>query len=222
MSDIEEIREAVDQAKAPGTFNIAAVLKERAYPKMEVSVSMDEQAAYEASVIKEKLEKIDLSWARAKKPDDVSKEEQELLDQQEQLMQKIKDSSFVFYLEGVSEGKRNELLATARKKYPVEYEQDVDFTTGKMEKVEKESPERDSLYTDLLWEAHIKKIVNNNGDEQVGVSYSDVRAMRDNMPISAIGRINECIEKLRVATAVFMLEADEDFLAKSSRGTTSE
>lgn len=222
MSDIEEIRESVDKAKEPGTFSIAAVLKDRAYPKMEVSVSMDEQSAYEASVIKEKLDNLDRSWAKAKKPDNVVKEEEELLAQHEELMAKIKQSSFVFHLEGISEGKRNELLGTARKKYPVEYEQDVDFTTGKMEKVEKDSPERDSLYTDLLWEAHIKKIVNADGDEQVGVSYTDVRAMRDNMPISAIGRINECIEKLRVATAVFMMEADEDFLAKSSPGTTNE
>lgn len=222
MSDIEEIREAVDEAKAPGTFNIAAVLKDRAYPKMSVTVSMDEQAAYDASVIKERLEKIDLSWAKAKKPDDVVKEEEELLAEHEELMARIKESSFVFHLEGISEGKRTELLNTAKKKYPVQYDQDVDLTTGKVEKVEKESAERDSLYTDLLWEAHIKKIVNNNGDEQVGVSYSDVRAMRDNMPISAIGRINECIEKLRVSTAVFMMEADEDFLAKSSHGTTSE
>lgn len=115
-----------------------------------------------------------------------------------------------------------ELYKQAKKKYPVEYEKDIDISTGKMEKTEKESPERDALYTDLLWEAYIRKIVNANGDEQVGVSYSDVRVMRDNMPISSTARLNESIEKLRVASAVFMLETDEDFLAKPSPGTSTE
>jgi len=222
LSDIEEIREAVDDAKKPGTFNIVSVLKERAYPKMSVTVTVDEQAAYDASVIKEKLDNLDKRWAKVKKPDDVIAEEESLLAEREALSEKMSASSFTFYLQGISEGKRNELFNVARKKYPIEHDKDIDLTSGRMEKIERESPERDSLYTDLLWESHIVKIVNGDGDEQVGVSYSDVRAMRDNMPISAIGRINECIEKLRVATAVFMMEADEDFLAKSSRGTTIE
>jgi len=220
--NIEEIREAVDEAKAPGTFNIASVLKDRGYPKMQLTLAMDEQSAYEISAIKEKLGSIDLAYSKKNKPEDVVKQEEVLLGKLEELKSKVTESSFTFHLEGISEGKRNELYSQAKKKYPLEYEKDIDITTGKMQKVEKESFERDSLYTDLLWQAYIKKIVSNNGDEQSGVSYSDVRAMRDNMPISASARINESIEKLRVASAVFMLETDEDFLAKSSPGETTE
>jgi hypothetical protein len=219
---VEEIREAVDEAKKPGVFKIVDVLRERAYPKMEVTVSVDEESAYRANEIKEKLDKLDLNWSKREKTQEAQKIEESLLAQQEELMNAVRSSSFTFHLEGISEGKRNELYKNCIKKYPIEYEREMDITTGKMQKIEKESPERDALFTDFLWEACIRKIVNADGDEQVGVSYTDVRAMRDQMPLSAIARVNESIEKLRVASAVFMMEVDEDFLAKSSLGETTE
>ena len=222
MSDIEEIREAVDEAKKPGTFKIVDVLKERSYPKMEIVVSVDEDSAYRASEVKNKIDALDVKWAGKQKPEDIQKAEEKLLEEHEELMESIRSTSFTFHLEGISEGKRTELFNKCVKKYPIEYEREMDVTTGKMEKVEKTSTERDALFTDFLWEACIRKIVNADGDEQDGVSYTDVRAMRDQMPLSAIARINESIEKLRVATAVFMMEVDEDFLAKSSPGTTTE
>lgn len=222
MSDVEDIREAVDQAKKPGAFKIVDVLKERAYPKMQVTVSVDEDSAYRANQIKEQLTSIDLKWAGKEKPKEIQETESKLTEQHEELMESIKKSSFTFHLEGISEGKRTEIYKSCVKKYPMEYDREVDISTGKMEKVERASQERDALFTDYLWEACIKKIVNADGDEQVGVSYSDVRTMRDQMPLSAIARINESVEKLRVATAVFMMEVDEDFLAKSSPGTNTE
>lgn len=222
MSDLEEIRESVDEAKAPGTFNITSVLKDRGYPKMELVVSVDEESAYQMSLVKKKIDEIEANYSKKEMPAGVVKQREELIQEMENLTEKMRSASFTFYLEGISEGKRMELYRQAKKKYPVEYEKDIDISTGKMEKTEKESQERDALYTDLLWEAYIRKIVNANGDEQVGVSYSDVRVMRDNMPISASARLNESIEKLRVASAVFMLETDEDFLAKPSHGTSIE
>jgi hypothetical protein len=219
---VEEIREAVDEAKRPGTFKIVDVLKERAYPKMELTVAVDEDAAYKANLIKEELAKLDIKFAKKDKSKEDQKHEEKLLAQHEELMNQIKASSFTFHLEGISEGKRNELYKNCVKKYPIEWDREMDISTGKIEKTEKESAERDALFTDLLWEACIKKIVNADGDEQVGVSYTDVRTMRDQMPLSAIARINDSIEKLRVATAVFMMEVDEDFLAKSSPGENTE
>jgi len=220
--DFEEIRESVDEAKKPGTFKIVDVLQNRGMPKMEVTVSVDEQAAYDASVAKEKIEDLDSKYSKTKKPDDIIAEQEKWEDVRSEALERLRASSFTFHLEGISEGQRNDIFARAKKKYPIEYDQDIDLNTGKMEKTEKESPERDALYTDLLWNLHIKKIVNSDGDEQADVSYSDIRTMRDNMPISATAKINESIEKLRVSTAVFMMEADEDFLANPSPGPSTE
>jgi hypothetical protein len=38
--------------------------------------------------------------------------------------------------------------------------------------------------------------------------------MRESFPLNAMVRINEAIEKLRAATAIFTIETGEDFLAK--------
>jgi hypothetical protein len=219
---LEEIREVVDEAKKPGVFKIVDVLKDRAYPKMEVTVAVDEEAAYKASLIKEEIAKLDLKFAKKEKSSKDAEREEKLTAEHEALMEAIKSSSFTFHLEGISEGRRNEIYKNCVKRYPLEYEREIDISTGKMEKIEKVSTERDALFTDFLWEACITKIVNADGDEQVGVSYTDVRTMRDQMPLSATARINESIEKLRVASAVFMMEVDEDFLAKSSPGETTE
>lgn len=218
----EEIRESVDEAKKPGVFKIVDVLKERAYPKMEVRVSVDEESAYLANKLQEQIDKIDIDVTKSKEPKELIKKQEEFSAQKEELLVKINESSFTFYLTGISEGKRESLYRKSVSKYPIEYEKDMDFASGKMEKVEKQNSDRDALYTDFLWEASIEKIVNGSGDEQVGVSYTDVRTMREQMPLSAIARINESIEKLRVSTAVFMMEVDEDFLAKSLHGTTTD
>lgn len=213
MSIEEEVRESVDKAKAPGTFKILDVLKDRGYPTAEITVHVDEQAAYRVVAIKEILSKIDSKRSKSSSPAEA--EEAKLLEKLEEQMELVNKSAYTFHLQGISEGKREELFNRVKIKYPIEYEQQIDITNGGVKKVEKESPERDSLFTDLLWEQHIKKIVDSEGNEQVGVSYTDVREMRNNMPIAAIAKINEGIEKLRISTAVFMMEVDEDFLAKS-------
>jgi ribosomal protein L6P/L9E len=219
---MEDIRESVDEAKKPGVFKIVDVLKERSYPKMQVRVSVDEQAAYDANAIKEKINKLDEKISKGGKVDGLIKEQEELSEKRDGAIESLKESSFTFYLTGISEGHREKLYRKAVGKYPIEHDREMDLASGKMEKVEKTNPDRDALYTDFLWEASIEKIINGTGDEQVGVSYTDVRTMREQMPLSAIARINDSIEKLRVSSAVFMMEVDEDFLAKSSPGTTTD
>jgi len=135
--DFEEIRESVDEAKKPGTFKIVDVLQNRGMPKMEVTVSVDEQAAYDASVAKEKIEDLDSKYSKTKKPDDIIAEQEKWEDVRSEALERLRASSFTFHLEGISEGQRNDIFARAKKKYPIEYDQDIDLNTGKMEKTEK-------------------------------------------------------------------------------------
>lgn len=211
MSD-EEIREAVESAKSPNTFNIINVLKDRGYPGTTVQVILDEKLAYEAALLNDRLKELD-----GKKDNEaIKKERGELLQQIEEMRQKLVDSAYTVHLEGVTEGKREELFREARKKYPIEYEQsqNIQSMLSGNSRVQKESPERDSLFTDLLWQAHIKKIVDPDGNEQTEFPYNTVKAMREGFPLSATVKINEAIEKLRTATAIFIMETGEDFLAK--------
>ena len=59
MSNEEEIREAVDKAKAPNKFNIVDVLNNRSYPESVVNIIMDESLTHKAAMIKEQIEKIE-------------------------------------------------------------------------------------------------------------------------------------------------------------------
>lgn len=216
MSEEEEIRESVDRVKSRGTFSIIDVLSERSYPETSVSVSIDESSAYQAAIVKEELEalinSVNGKATTAKQKSEIS----DLEDKIEELTVKLNKSKYTFNLMGISEGKREELWRDACKKYPVEYEKnDISALLGTAaNKAEKPSPERDSLFTDYLWLACIRSIEDPDGNLQESLAYNDVKSMRNSLPLSAIAKINEAVEKLRTATAVFMMETGEDFLAK--------
>lgn len=204
----QEIFDSVENAKAPGTFNIVQVLQERGYPKTEIDIYMDEAAMYELSTIAEELEGL---------TEKQNTQREELTTKRNETQARLLASKYVVHLMGISEGKREEFYRQAVKKYPVEYQSQsgisslIGVDSGK---TEKNSPERDALFTDYLWQGHIQKIVNPDGDEQAEFAYSTIRTMRESFPLNAMVRINEAIEKLRASTAIFTVETGEDFLAK--------
>ncbi len=217
MSEQEEIRELVDEAKEPGSFNIISVLQERAYPKEVVEIILDEETAYQASSVKQKLDDLDGKIAN-KNPSAQQKELRDnLVEQLDELTEKFSSSKYVFHIRGISEGKREKLIKDSTKKYPIEYEKSADLSSllgSNAQPHEKPSPERDQLFTDFLWKEQIEKIEDPDGNVQKDLTYNEVRALRDNLPLSSSAKINKAIEKIRTATAVFMMETGEDFLAK--------
>jgi hypothetical protein len=213
----EEILESVEAAKAPGTFNILNVLQGRGYPSTTVDAYMDESAIYDMSIVVDKLDKLDSSLGKNAESEKQKKYRDELMSEREELQKKLDASKYIVHLSGISEGRREEVYRLAVKKYPIEYESSNAISNllgADSSRVEKQSPERDALFTDYLWQEHIKKISNPDGDEQSEFSYSTIRAMRDSFPISAIMKINEAIDKLRTASALFTVNTGEDFLAK--------
>jgi hypothetical protein len=204
----EDILESVEAAKAPGTFNIVQVLQERGYPKTEIDIYMDEAAMYELSTIAEELEGL---------TEKQNVQREELTTKRNETQARLVASKYTVHLMGISEGKREEFYRQAVKKYPVEYQAQSGISSligVESNKIEKNSPERDALFTDYLWQGHIQKIVNPDGDEQTEFAYSTIRTMRESFPLNAMVRINEAIEKLRASTAIFTMDTGEDFLAK--------
>lgn len=217
MSDEQEILESVQNAKSPGSFNIIDVLQGRGYPESVVDIYMDESSIYQLSIINEKLEELDKSIGKKQETERQKSEREELFEQKEYLNNKLMESKLSVYLMGISEGRREELYRQALKKYPMEYEVQNNISSlisGDSQKIEKDSPDRDALFTDYLWQANIKKIVNVSGEEQSEFSYSTIKTMRETFPLNAMIKINEGIEKLRASTALFTIETGEDFLAK--------
>lgn len=205
MSDeiMDEVNEVVEAAKAPGTFSIVNLLRDRAYPKDSVVVFLDEASAYAGGEIDKKIKTT---------ADDA--EIERLHDERDAIIEKMKQSAVTFYIKGITESARADLLKQAKKKYPVEYNKEINPINGEWTKEEKDSPERDELFTDLLWHSSIEKVEDVNGNIQENLSYAEVRDMRTMFPLASSAKITEAIEKLRVATAVFMMEVNEDFLQK--------
>lgn len=206
----DDVTKLIDNAKAPGTFNILNVLKERAYPKDDIHVYLDEDSAYKASVINEKIEELSTS-----EDPESQVEIEKLIDERDALIKKIADSKYVFTMVGISEGTRDDLVNKAKEKFPIEYKHETNVLTTETSKEEIESPERDEYFTELLWEAHIEKITAPDGSVQDNIAFEDIHGLRRSLPIAAISNISTSMEKLRLATTVFMLTVDEDFLAKS-------
>tara|TARA_R110000868_G_scaffold171972_2_gene407752 strand:+ start:568 stop:1215 length:648 start_codon:yes stop_codon:yes gene_type:complete len=214
LSEQDDIIESVVAAKARGTFKIIELLADRGYPKQNVVIYMNEDAAYQASVINEKLEDIDSKMVAGKSNTELEKVRDELIAEQEMQMDNIRNSAITIHLVGISEGKREEIYNKSKKKYPIEYEKNQDILRGETKITEKDSPERDSLFTDYIWLEYIDSITDSEGNTEDGLRYDDVRTMRNMLPLAAIAAINQGIEKLRVSTAVFLANTGEDFLAK--------
>lgn len=218
MSD-EEIIEIVEKAKKPGTFKIVDVVKNRGYPKDQVDVFLDESVAFQAAEINEAINSIaqemDKSGVDKKTLNDLLKRREDILDAREKLLEEMGESKYVFHLTGISEGKRQDLFDQAVKKYPIKTVNKMNQVTGELEDKEVENIDRDRYFTSLLWEAGISKIVAPDGDEQDGITFEDAEELRRMLPLASLTTITEALEKMRAATALFMMSVNEDFLAKS-------
>lgn len=210
--------ELVEEAKKPGVFNIINVLKERAYPTDDIEISLDEVASYEAALIGEKIDVAGEQLLNISDPDEINKAVdaiEKLKKQRQKILDSIAKNMFTFKIAGISEGKRDELYQEAVAKFPIEYTESSNPLLGETKREEVKNVERDKFFTSLLWAEHIQAIVDPSGSEQGKLTVDDVNELRNNLPISATTKLNEAIEKIRVATAMFMIGVDEDFLAKS-------
>ncbi len=213
-----DIVEMLEEAKAPGKFKIVDALKGRAFPTDEVNIFIDEDAAFIAAEVETQINKMGDKMdgtVDSKELEEFTKRHEELVERLEKIKEEMGGTRYVFYLQGVSEGVREDLFEKAVEKYPIQHEVDRNPLTGEVERQEKESPKRDRLFTNLIWQAHIKKIVAPDGSVQEGITLEESIELRRALPLASSGKITEAIEKLRTATALFMLSTDENFLAKS-------
>jgi hypothetical protein len=146
---------------------------------------------------------------------EAEKELEKLYAERDVFVEEMNKSKYVFTMVGISEGRREDLLKEAMDEYPMEYRDENNVFTNERKQVEVENPERDRMFTNLLWRDYVMKITSPDGDIQEGLTISEIEELRRSLPIAAIGKINESLEKLRVASAMFMMNTDEDFLAKS-------
>jgi hypothetical protein len=204
---VDDVQEIVAEATSPKTFDIMNVIKGRSYPSTEVNAYLDELLAYEAFNIS-----FEIDEANGKDADD--SRIKKLQKQLDELLVKLDESKYVFKISGISEGDREDLLNIAVTKYPMEYSETKNPFTNENERTEIENKDRDRYFTNLLWQAQIKQITAPDGSVQENLTLDNIVELRRSLPIAATASINEAVEKVRVATAVFMAKVNEDFLQK--------
>ena len=213
-----DIVEMAEQAKAPGVFKIVDVLKERAFPSQEIDIFVDEDTAFMAAQVEAEIKKMGDSMDKttnAKELEELTARHEELVARLDEIVEEMGGTRYVFHLQGISEGVREDLWDKVVEKYPIQHDVDRNPLTGEVERQEKENPKRDRLFTNMIWQAHIKKIVAPDGSVQEGITLEEAIELRRALPLASAGKITETIEKLRTSTALFMLSTDENFLAKS-------
>lgn len=215
MSEVEDM---VENAKKPGVFNIVDAVKGRGYPTTEVEVFLDEDVAYMAAQIEAEIARLGTEMDKISDTNELAKMTEiyeEFVDKKDNMIKEMGGTRYTFHLRGISEGDRNDLYDKAVELYPMKFETDRNPLTGESVKKEVESEPRNKYFTDMLWSAYITKIVAPDGAEQVGISVEDAKELRRSLPIASASKITDAIEKMRAATAIFMLSVNEDFLAKS-------
>ena len=218
MSD-STVEEIVEAAKAPGKFSILEVLKERAYPVEEVDVFIDEDVAFLAAQVEEEIDQVngtmDASAENSAAINELMEKRDRLIAKRDEMVERMGGNKYVFTIKGISEGAREDLYKQAVEKYPVETIKKSNAFTGQDESEEVENQDRNRLFTNFLWQEHIQKIIAPDGSPQDGINFNEAVELRRSLPLASSGKITETIEKIRAATAVFMMTVDEDFLAKS-------
>lgn len=211
----QELTEIVAEAKKPGKFNILDVLKDRAYPETEVTVYLDERAAFLAAEMNDKVKLALAELESGEENKELEEKLEELQGSRDVLIEKLADSAYKFKIVGISEGKRDDILKECELKYPMEYTETKNPITGEVVKQEVPNDDRNELLMNLIWQAHVVSITSPDGEVQDGISLEDAAEIRRALPIASSAQISQAIEKIRTATVMFMLTVDEDFLAKS-------
>jgi 3-dehydroquinate dehydratase len=210
----------VGEARKPGKFKIIDAVKDRAFPESHLDIYLDESLAFLISELDEAMNETGKSMDRKKglskkEVDEFEKRRDEILDRKNKLIEEMGGGKYIFHIKGISEGQRQDIFDKTIEKFPMKYEKNRNPYTGAMEKEEISEAERDRYFSDLLWEAYIVKIVSPDSEEQEGISLEEATELRRSLPAASVAKISEGIEKLRIASAAFMMSMNEDFLAKS-------
>ena len=189
--------EAAEEAVKPGKFSILKALKDRAYPVLDVPIFLDEQAALDAARVSAQIDALEEDG-----------EEMKALEAEfEEALARLNHSRVTVKVQGISEGRREELFKVVNEQFPTTTEKDA-FGS----KTEVYDPKRDVEFTKSLWVEQIISLTDVDGAAQEGVTLEDVEEMFVSLPPAASSVINKVVmEDIRIATAIFMSKADSDF-----------
>lgn len=223
MSDLSPEEIAKDML-TPKRFKFTDALRNRTHPEEEVNVYLDEAEAFKLLDVNKRGDQVKHDITRFGAPvteidiERFAKLEalrDEIEVERQAITKALEPSKYVVTVRGVEPGFEEDALKVARDEYPIEYEEYQNPITGARVKEEKPSPERDRYFTNMLWQAHVVKIVNTDGAADIAPDLETVSAMRRQIPVASRNALEVAIDKVDMAVDWYKGLADESFLAKS-------
>jgi hypothetical protein len=191
-----EALKLVEQAQAPGVFDITEFAKGRAYPQDVVTAYLDVDSAYE-------LNKLNTQINNALPGEDISGLESKA----QELASKIIKSKIVFHMRGVNQSVIEDITNKCNKDYP----SDTDAFGN-----ETPNPDWVRVWTCSLVAANLIKVENANGEmDERAFTADDVDEFRKYLPKEIWDLITEKMQQLTLAGAYFKGLTDAGFLPKS-------
>jgi hypothetical protein len=190
-TEIQEMLDLVEDAQAPGNFNLGNFVKGRGYPQDTVEVYVDVESAYELSKLNEKLIKA------------TDKAESEKLEAKaKKLSDKILESKLTFKMRGIDQRQVETIEESSRKKFQ-----------------NNEETEDAAWVIDYMCELVASNIISVTDafgkiDERIFTG-ADVEDLRGYLSSEAWEKLMSTMQKLTLATGYFKGLTDAGFLQKS-------
>ena len=195
----EEAHTVANEHSAKGKFSLIERLRGRNMPTDDVTIYLDEGAAWRRDVIKELL-------GDEKDPDKVKALEAELAE----VTQAILDSAVVIHVEGISSKEYDALLAEAEESYPTEYEEFQSPLTGQKMKNPIENEERDLMFDVALLAACVRSAeIDGFIDEDITREW--IAEFKELAPLDGVRKLVSTVFKMRMASAWMDEIQNEDF-----------
>jgi len=193
-SVIEETMELVEEAQSKKVFNLADAIKGRAYPKKDVKIYLDDEAAMRLVEIQDELDYM----PEADVADKLNAEAAVL-------KARIEKTALTLTLRGVSQDIIETVLTQTNIRYGLKKGEDGTEVAGWMKD-----------YITALVGANIESVTNADGETDSDVfNFDKTDDLRRNIPASEWGKLVEAMEKLTLAGGYFNQLTDAGFLQKS-------
>ncbi len=193
-SVVKEAMELVEEAQSKKVFNLSDAIKGRAYPKKDVTIYLDDEAAMRLVEINDELN-------YGPEPDVAKKLEAEA----EALGKKITSTALTFTLRGVNQDVIETVLTQTNIRHGLKKGEDGSNVPGWM---------RD--YITSLVGLNIVSVTDASGAEDSdSFGFEKTDELRKNIPATEWAKLVEAMQKLTLAGGYFDQLTDSGFLQKS-------
>jgi hypothetical protein len=193
-TEIQEAVKLVEEAQSPKVFNLADAIKGRAYPKKDIVIYLDDETALRILEINDLIN------------ESLDEEEIGILESEAHLLsEKIKESSLIFSMRGVSQATIERVLEDCNKKHNIAKDQDP-----------LNNPAWFKDYVTILVAENIEYVSDGNGNiDNEKVTYEKIEEIRKNIPSNEWAKLVDAMQKLTLAGGYFEQLTDAGFLQKS-------